>query len=127
MQTWVVSVYVHDFQTPTSLQLMAEVTPIIGVIFGTTLLPPSYLTRPRLVSNIPVVYNMIISQYPSPLPPSLPRDDASLDIPDAMVTLPSSVSGRKALKYPPTDAEQFAREYLRGGYTYIPDAKLTRK
>ncbi|CAM9364442.1 unnamed protein product [Ectocarpus sp. 8 AP-2014] len=34
----------------------------------------------------------------------------------------------KALKYPPPNAEEFARVYTRGGYTYVPDAKLsTRK
>ncbi|CAM9951602.1 unnamed protein product [Ectocarpus fasciculatus] len=29
----------------------------------------------------------------------------------------------KALKYPPSNAEEFARVYTRGGYTYVPDAK----
>ncbi|CAM9483991.1 unnamed protein product [Ectocarpus sp. 12 AP-2014] len=34
----------------------------------------------------------------------------------------------KALKYPPSNAEEFARVYTRGGYTYVPDAKSsTRK
>lgn len=34
---------------------------------------------------------------------------------------------RKALKYPPADAEEFARVYTRGGYTYVPNAKSSRK
>ncbi|CAM9911518.1 unnamed protein product [Scytosiphon promiscuus] len=33
----------------------------------------------------------------------------------------------KAIKYPPANAQAFATVYTRGGYTYVPEAKLSRK
>lgn len=43
-----------------------------------------------------------------------------------MATAPHNPD-RKALKYPPADAEDFARVYTRGGYTYVPDKQSPRK
>ncbi|CAM9841509.1 unnamed protein product [Ascophyllum nodosum] len=33
----------------------------------------------------------------------------------------------KALKYPPANADEFARVYVNGGYTYLLDVKSDRK
>lgn len=85
-------------------------------------------TRLKVARKVRTRLSWLVDGYRAaihPLPP-LPLPSLSSISPfPALHASPQRT--RKAIKYPPADAEEFARVYTRGGYTYVPEAKQSRK